>query len=175
MKTRYLYNSLIILGCFCVYKYSKYLYTGIPGGREQWLNIDEISRRLILLLTGIVLAFLANYIINKRVSLIDFGIGMKGFLKGILSPSFEILLDMFPELIYTMENINNNLDQWTKMNNDEFQSKKILMEKSSESEDGVGKRKNKKIEFSTNKSKASSLKFEIHYQLINLDETIIDT
>lgn len=98
-----------------------------------------------------------------------------GFLKGILIPSFEILLDMFPELIYTMENINNNLDQWTKMNNDEFQSKKILMEKSSESEDGVGKRKNKKIEFSTNKSKASSLKFEIHYQLINLDETIIDT
>lgn len=94
MKTRHLYNTLIILGCFCVYKYSKYLYSGILGGREQWLNINEINRRLIVLLTGIVLAFLANYIINKRVSLIDFGIGMKGFLKGILA-SFVFCAPMF--------------------------------------------------------------------------------
>lgn len=89
---------------------------------------------------------------------------------------------MFPELDFMMDNINDNLDQWTKMTNDEFNKKKTMLEKSSselsdnnDKDKGENKRKNKRIEFSTNKSKASSLKFEIHYQLINLDETIIDT
>lgn len=138
---------------------------------EEFWNQGDVEKEL-----GLPISFLCDR------STSDVPKSQIGFIKGILIPSFEILLDMFPELDFMMDNINDNLDQWTKMTNDEFNKKKTMLEKSSselsdnnDKDKGENKRKNKRIEFSTNKSKASSLKFEIHYQLINLDETIIDT
>jgi len=77
-------RSLIIIVCFLVYRYSKYLYAYVIFGHESWNNLSRLYASGIMLITGIVMAFVAGYAINKRVSLNDFGIGPKGFIKGLI-------------------------------------------------------------------------------------------
>ena len=38
-----------------------------------------------------------------------------GFMKGIIIPSFEILVDFLPELNYYWDNVNKNLNQWIEL------------------------------------------------------------
>lgn len=92
-----LYKSIIIVTCFLVYKYSKYLYAYVIFGKERWDNWTTLIPSGIMLITGIIMAFTANYWLNKRVSLKDFGISSYGFVKGIAAavvfslPMFLIL------------------------------------------------------------------------------------
>src|SRR6185436_3827783 len=80
-----LYKTFIIIACFLVYKYSKYVYGYLVFGKESWNNLPDYISSSIMLLTGITLAFLANYWINKRISLKDFGIAPDGFFKGLVA------------------------------------------------------------------------------------------
>ena len=36
-------------------------------------------------------------------------------MKGIIIPSFEILVDFLPELNYYWDNVNKNLNQWIEL------------------------------------------------------------
>ena len=38
-----------------------------------------------------------------------------GFIKGFVLPTFDVLIQMFPSLHYTVDNAKNNLDEWEKM------------------------------------------------------------
>ena len=52
-----------------------------------------------------------------------------GFMKGIIIPSFEILVDFLPELNYYWDNVNKNLNQWIELadkNQLEREKKKYL-------------------------------------------------
>jgi membrane protease YdiL (CAAX protease family) len=92
-KTR-LYKTLIIVVCFLVYKYSKYLYGYLVFGKERWNNWPDSVPSSIMLLTGILMAFMANYWLNRRFSLKDFGIAPGGFLKGLVA-AIMFCLPMF--------------------------------------------------------------------------------
>lgn len=41
-----------------------------------------------------------------------------GFIKGVIMPSFEILIDLMPELEYLNKNIENNLNEWVRLKED---------------------------------------------------------
>ena len=52
-----------------------------------------------------------------------------GFMKGIIIPSFEILVDFLPELNYYWDNVNKNLNQWIELadkNQSEREKKQYL-------------------------------------------------
>lgn len=55
---------------------------------------------------------------NKPISFLcdrettDIENGQIGFLKGLIWPSFEILVDIIPEISYTLDNINLNIHSW---------------------------------------------------------------
>ena len=38
-----------------------------------------------------------------------------GFIKGFILPTFDVLIQMFPTLSYTVENAKNNLAEWQKL------------------------------------------------------------
>lgn len=98
-----------------------------------------------------------------------------GFIKGIICPSFEILLDLLPELTHTMDCINDNLVNWSKMTMDEFVKKRSIniLDKDKDKEKTM---KSKKVEFAKLSSTAvkPKLQFEVHFTATNLDETIIN-
>lgn len=103
-----------------------------------------------------------------------------GFIKGIIVPSFEILLDMLPELFYISESIEDNLDKWGKMTMRELESKlkgndSIQNEDRVQNKEMTKQKSKKKVEFIQHPSSKSKLNFEIHFQAINLDsESVID-
>ena len=69
-----------------------------------------------------------------------------GFLKGIIVPSYEIIIDMFPDLNFLMNNIQDNIKMWSQ--------KDQSQEKTQESEQS----KKKKLVFNlnSNQSKANT-------------------
>lgn len=79
-----------------------------------------------------------------------------GFIKGIIQPSFEILIDMFPSLDYLMDNINSNLEEWSKL----VEQKEVV---SKAMQDLVG---------STKSKTSKKITFNTHFTVINLDESI---
>ena len=38
-----------------------------------------------------------------------------GFIRGIIAPTFELLTDLLPSLFYLRQNIDSNVEQWTKI------------------------------------------------------------
>jgi hypothetical protein len=38
-----------------------------------------------------------------------------GFIKGFIIPTFDVLVQMFPSLAYTVDNAKNNLEQWERL------------------------------------------------------------
>ena len=44
--------------------------------------------------------------------------GQVNFLKGFILPTFDILIQMFPTLNYTVENVMNNIKEWQKLVNE---------------------------------------------------------
>ena len=87
-------KSLIIVACFLVYKYSKYLYAYLIFGKERWDNWTILIPSSIMLMTGIIMAFAANYWLKKRISMKDFGLSTNGFSKG-LTAAVVFCLPMF--------------------------------------------------------------------------------
>jgi len=41
-----------------------------------------------------------------------------GFIKGFILPTFEILVDVFPGLCYTVDNAKNNIEKWQELVNE---------------------------------------------------------
>jgi membrane protease YdiL (CAAX protease family) len=80
-----IHKSLVIIGCFLAYKYSKYAYAYLIFGKERWVNWPELLPSSIMLVTGIFMAFAANYWINKRIRLSDFGMSPDHLVKGLIS------------------------------------------------------------------------------------------
>jgi hypothetical protein len=91
MKQKSLYKTLIIVICFLAYRYSKYLYAYLVIGKEQWSNWPVAIPSTIMLVTGLLMAFLANYLLNRNFSLHSFGIAPDGFLKGLLASTIFCL------------------------------------------------------------------------------------
>ena len=84
----------------------------------------------------------------------------KGFISGIIIPTFEIMATIFPTLKFTLENANNNLKEWQK-----------LMEQDSNKEcsikkDDTDEKKNNKLSlFKLNKPKKDKVRhFSAHNQ-----------
>jgi hypothetical protein len=59
---------------------------------------------------GLPVSFLCDR--NK----IDIPSSQIGFLKGFIVSSFDCLVSIFPKLKYTMDNAQNNIDEWKKLN-----------------------------------------------------------
>lgn len=91
MNKTSLYKTLIIVGCFLIYKNSKYLYAYLVFGKDRWNSWPVAVPSGIMLLTGIAMAFMANYWINRRFSLNDFGIAPAGFFKGLVAAAIFCL------------------------------------------------------------------------------------
>ncbi|MES2587652.1 MAG: CPBP family intramembrane glutamic endopeptidase [Bacteroidota bacterium] len=92
LKNKILRSLIIILG-FLLYKYQKYFYAYAIFGKEKWNDMYEMISFSIVLFTGIILALVVNYAINKKISFAEFGLN-QGFLKG-LSWGFVFTLPMF--------------------------------------------------------------------------------
>jgi len=85
MKKSIFYKTLIIIVCFLIYRYSKYLYAHLIFGKERWNSWPISISSTIMLSTGLLMAFMANYFLNKRFWLKDFGIAPNGFGKGLVA------------------------------------------------------------------------------------------
>jgi hypothetical protein len=49
-----------------------------------------------------------------------------GFIAGIISPTYDLLIRLFPNLSEILHNINNNNDQWEKLAIEEEKLKEIM-------------------------------------------------
>ena len=97
-----------------------------------------------------------------------------GFLKGIIIPTYSIILDIFPDLGFLMENIEENLRKWEEISNKEEEeevnedSKKTMIIKEKKQ---IKINLNKKSQ-EENKDKDNNLVYETKYNFINIDNTI---
>lgn len=117
-----------------------------------------------------------------------------GFLKGIIIPSFKIILDMFPELGFLMENVEKNLEIWQEKEkkkeknfSEEYKTfietrKKMRISKIVIEEKEIQIKSNKKISFNIEslreydslKAESSEKKiYNINYNLINVDDEAV--
>lgn len=83
MQKPNLYKTFVILACFLLYRNSKYLYGLIIPGEKNLNHLSYFTFSGLMLVTGILMALLADYILNKRISAADFGVSSNGFLKGL--------------------------------------------------------------------------------------------
>lgn len=86
-------RSLIIILAFLAYKYQTYFYAYVILNKDKWNNLNEEFRLTLFVLTGILMALLANYLIHKKLSFKEFGLST-GFLKGLFW-AFVFTLPMF--------------------------------------------------------------------------------
>ena len=85
MNQNNIYRTIIIVASFLVYKYSKYAYAYLIFGTEQWASWPIAIPSTIMLLTGVFMAFLANYILNRNFSLNSFGLAPDKFFTGLMA------------------------------------------------------------------------------------------
>lgn len=100
MKTK-IVRSLIIILAFLAYKYQKYFYAYLIFGKEEWNKLNELSSLTLIVVTGVLMALLANYLINKKISFKEFGL-TTGFLKGLMW-AFIFTLPMFIGLPFLVD------------------------------------------------------------------------
>jgi len=103
-----------------------------------------------------------------------------GFLKGIIIPSYKIMIDIFPELMFLMENVEKNLFIWQEKdrNKEKSFSKEYikLMSMRNKKKTKSSFKSNKKISFhldgKDNENKQSNDKklYSTNYMLINVDD-----
>lgn len=105
-----------------------------------------------------------------------------GFLKGVIVPSYEIMIDMFPELSFMMNNIQNNIEIWVKREKEQMEKLSLAKEQSPN--------KRKKIAFNLKEEKETvqtkieetlhdededkAVNYETKFTAINLDNTTIE-
>lgn len=82
MTKTYVLRSLLIIGAFLLYRFSKYFFAYACFGVDQWNSMDSTISFSIMLAAGIILALACNYVINKQLSFRELGLG-KDFLKGL--------------------------------------------------------------------------------------------
>ena len=92
------------------YKWS-YLLT-----QEFWRQGDEEKEK----------GFSVNFLYDRNN--IDIGRNQVGFIKGIIIPSFDILVNFLPEMSYYTDNMKINLRKWNELS-EEMNKKKELEEK----------------------------------------------
>lgn len=112
---------------------------------EEFWNQGDTEK-----LSGLPISFLCDR------STSDIPKSQNGFIKGIIQPSFEILIDMFPSLDILMKNIHNNLEEWNKLAEQKEALNKALLE----------------IASSTKSKTSKKITFNTHFNIINLDESI---
>lgn len=88
-------RSAIVILCFLLYKYSMYLFENILCGKENWDSISIEGRLTIMLISAIVFACLAKYLIIKEIKLKDFGLDISDLPNGL----FIATLCVIPQLI----------------------------------------------------------------------------
>ena len=84
---------------------------------EFWRQGDEEKEK----------GFSVNFLFERSNT--DVPRNQVGFMKGIIIPSFEILVDFLPELNYYWDNVNKNLNQWIELadkNQSEREKKQYL-------------------------------------------------
>lgn len=86
-------RSLIVILAFLAYKYQKYFYAYGIFGKENWNKLNEMFSLTLIVFTGVLMALLANYFINKKISFKEFGL-TTGFSNGIMW-AFIFTLPMF--------------------------------------------------------------------------------
>jgi len=59
-------------------------------------------------------SFLCDRVTNNNIPHLQIG-----FLKGIVVPSFDLLARLIPSLAYNIRNLNENLNLWEKLKEDE--------------------------------------------------------
>lgn len=97
-----------------------------------------------------------------------------GFLKGIIIPTYSIILDIFPDLSFLMENIEENLRKWEEISNKDEEE-----EVNEDSKKTMIIKEKKQIKINLNKKSQSqaqeednNLVYETKYNFINIDNTI---
>lgn len=86
-------RSLIVIAAFLAYKYQKYFYAYGIFGKEEWNKLNEMFSLTLVVVTGVLLALLANYFINKKIALGELGL-KKDIFKGLFW-GFVFTLPMF--------------------------------------------------------------------------------
>jgi hypothetical protein len=104
-----------------------------------------------------------------------------GFLKGIIIPTYSIILDIFPDLGFLMENIEENLRKWEEISNKEEEEevnedskKTMIIKEKKQIKINLNKKSQSQAqeEEKENKDKDNNLVYETKYNFINIDNTI---
>ncbi len=98
MTKTYILRSTLVIGAFLLYRYFKYLYAYAFFGVEKWNALPDNLSLSIMLLTAMLVALGCNYLINKRLSFRELGLG-SGFAKGLFW-GFVFTLPQFIGLSY---------------------------------------------------------------------------
>lgn len=77
-------RSAVVILCFLLYKYSKYFYGHIVFGKEHWNSFSVEGRLTLMLISAIVFACLAKYVMTKKIKLKDFGLDISDLPGGLL-------------------------------------------------------------------------------------------
>ena len=77
-------RSVIVITCFLLYTNSKYLFGYVLFGKNNWNSFSIEKRLTIMLISAIIFACLAKYLITKKVNLKDFGLNLSGLPNGLL-------------------------------------------------------------------------------------------
>lgn len=88
-------RSTIVILCFLLYKYSKYFYAYIVLGKETWDAISVEGRLTIMLVTAIIFACLAKWLMTKEIKLKDFGLSISELPMGL----FIATICVIPQLV----------------------------------------------------------------------------
>lgn len=92
--------------------------------------------------------------------------GQIGFLGFIILPSYEILIDIFPNLVFLKQNLEENIRKWKEI------SEKAVTKENSDNCQIISKAKNS-VEVESKST--TKLIFQVHFTSINLDdESIMD-
>ena len=83
---------------------------------EFWRQGDEEKEK----------GFNVNFLYDRNN--IDIGRNQVGFIKGIIVPSFDLLINFLPELMYYSDNMKENLRRWNEIS-EELNKKKNEEEK----------------------------------------------
>lgn len=88
-------RTFIVILCFLLYKYSKYFYGFLIFGKERWDEFSIERKLSLMLLTAVIFACVAKYLITKKVRLKDFGLEPTDLPKGL----FVAAICVIPQLI----------------------------------------------------------------------------
>jgi len=98
-----------------------------------------------------------------------------GFYKGVIIPTYSILLDIFPDLGFLMENIEENLKEWEDMSvmeeAEERNDVKIMLKDKKQIKITLNKKAKQEF-LNDNKKEECNLVYETKYNFINIDNTI---